>query len=122
MRSSASLMDEFGAALQFFDDFGENWHALSECLRYLDEWIPADAFIVVITNAQSVLIDERPQEASWLIKVLNEVGEWWSRPITDNDRFNRPATPFHTVLQLSQNEIHDARRRFGRLPLLKRKA
>ena len=30
MHGVPELMEEFGAALQFFDDFGENWHALKE--------------------------------------------------------------------------------------------
>src|SRR4030095_2905605 len=38
MRTTRSLMDEVGAALQFFEGFGENWHALQECLEYMDEW------------------------------------------------------------------------------------
>jgi len=30
MRTTPRLMDELGAALQFFYGFGENWHALKE--------------------------------------------------------------------------------------------
>ena len=43
MRSRQGLMNEFGAALQFFEGFGENWHALKDCLSHLDEWMPAEA-------------------------------------------------------------------------------
>ena len=55
MRTKGGLMDEFAASLQFFDGFGENWHALSECLAYLDEWLPADAYILVVEGAEEVL-------------------------------------------------------------------
>ena len=50
MRRLPDLMNEFGAALQFFDGFGENWHALKECLSYLDEWLPATAYVLVVSN------------------------------------------------------------------------
>lgn len=97
-------MDEFGAVFQFFEGFGENWHALNECLCYLDEWLPADAYVLVITDALSVLA-QQPAERQWLFRVLTEVAEWWATPIEDNDRFNRPARPFHTVLQCLEPEL-----------------
>jgi hypothetical protein len=100
MRSKPRLMDEFGAALQFFDGFGENWHALGECLRYLDEWLPAESYILVITDPTQVLCEDL-EERRWLFRVLEEAGEWWSTAIVDNGRFNRSARAFHVVLECS---------------------
>ena len=98
MRTTQSLMDEFGAALQFFDGFGENWDALRECLAYMDEWLPADAYILLIAHADSVLADAGEDELATLLRVLHGTGDWWSKAITDNDRFNRPSRPFHCLL------------------------
>src|SRR5437762_7875149 len=89
MRTTQDLMDEFGAALQFFKDFGENWLALLECLEYMDEWLPADAYILDIEDADSVLADEPPDQMAALLRTLDDAGERWSRPMVDNDRLNR---------------------------------
>jgi len=99
-----SLMDEFAAALQFSDGIGRNWYALGEALCYLDEWLPGDAYILVVTEPLQALALE-PGERRWLLKVLAEAGEWWAKPILDNDRFNRPARPFHAVLQCPSPEL-----------------
>ena len=104
MRTMQSLMDEFGAALQFFEGFGENWHALEECLQYLDEWITADAYILLIEQADKVLIDAGEDQLDALLAAVQNAGEWWSHAITDNDRFNRPALPFHCLFLGSEAE------------------
>jgi hypothetical protein len=114
-------MDEFGAALQFFDAFGENWYALKECLCYLDEWLPGDSYLLVITEPFSVLIKEEDQELSWLIQTIREVGEWWKEPIVNNGRFNRGPIPFHTILQATVAEREEVLRRFGPVPTLTRR-
>jgi hypothetical protein len=105
MRSKADLMNEFGAALQFFEGFGENWVALKECLIYLDEWTCADAYVLVVEQAEEVLALEQADQMEALLKTLQEVGEWWSKPITDNGRYNRKAIPFHTLLNYSEDKI-----------------
>jgi hypothetical protein len=97
MRTTQSLMDEFGAALQFFDGFGENWDALRECLGYMDEWLAADAYVLLIEHADSVLADEDENELATLLRVVHGAGDWWSKAITDNDRFTRPARSFHCL-------------------------
>ena len=97
MRTTQSLMDEFGAALQFFKGFGENWYALEECLGYMDEWLPAEAYILLIEQAESILADEDEDQLAALLVTMHRVGEWWSRAVTDNDRFNRAALPFHCL-------------------------
>jgi len=42
MSTQQDLFNEFGAALQFGDYFGENWNAFNECINDLD-WIEAAA-------------------------------------------------------------------------------
>ncbi len=99
-RDVPGLMSEFGAAFQFFEGFGENWHALEECLCYLDEWLPGEGYVVVVERAEELLSDA-PDELRWFVAVMNDVAGWWSQPVVDNDRFNRPARPFQVVLELS---------------------
>lgn len=104
MRTTPDLMDEFGASLQFFGGFGENWYALEECLDYLDEWLPADAYVLVIEGAEELLRDESPEQMAALLITLKNAGDWWSKPITDNDRFNRSAIPFHVLFNVGEKE------------------
>lgn len=103
MRSTAGLMNEFGAALQFFDGFGENWPALAECLSYLDEWLPGAGYILVIEHAEQLLTDER-RELPALLRTIERAAKFWSEPIVDNGRFDRPARPFHVLMNLSDDK------------------
>ncbi|MEM7049911.1 MAG: barstar family protein [Acidobacteriota bacterium] len=109
MRTVQGLMNEFPAALQFFDDFGENWYALEECLSYLDEWLPADAYILVIERCEELLKDE-PGELTTFLKVLHAVGSFWSQTIDDKSRFSRKAIPFNVLLHFSQDSGKKLRR------------
>jgi hypothetical protein len=118
MRTVQGLMDEFGSALQFFDGFGENWSALDECLSYLDEWLAADAYILIVTRPEELLAQEDNEDLLQFCRLINTVGEWWSRAITNNDRFNRGPVPFHVVLRCDQDKLEEAKRRFPTVPLL----
>lgn len=117
MKTLQNLMNEFGAALQLFDGFGENWHALGECLSYLDEWMPASSYLLIISHPTEILIEE-PDQITWLFRTLEEAGQWWSKPIRDNGRFNRGSVPFHTVLRVSPEDTDEALSRFPDIPRL----
>jgi hypothetical protein len=104
MRTYEGLMNEFSAALQFFYGFGENWPALNECLCYLDEWLPAEAYVIVIECAEEVFREESDHEIHALLDNLHDVGEWWAKPITDNGRFNRGPIPFHILFNFSAGQ------------------
>ena len=118
MRSIDGLMDEFGSALQFFDEFGENWYALEDCLSTLDEWDLPDAFLLVITDPLQVLEDVPPENLAWLINILSDTGAWWAKPIIDNPPFSRPAVPFHVVLQCGPGEEVPCAQKYGEIPIL----
>lgn len=118
MCSQQGLMDEFGAALQFFDDFGENWNALEECLQTLDEWLPGDSYVLVITSPLHLLKLERAEVLGWFLDTLNDTGAWWSQPIVGQGRFDRPAIPFHVVLQVGIHEIPGLAPALRALPIL----
>ena len=118
MRTRQGLMDEFGAALQFFDGFGENWYALRDCLRYLDECLPGDCYLLIVTSPAHLLEQEGGEELYWFLRTLDEVGEWWAQPVTGEGRFDRPAIPFHTVLQVAEHEISGLAPALSKLPIL----
>lgn len=105
MRTTEALMNEFGAALQLFDGFGENWYALEECLGYLDEWLPADAYVLIVEQAEELLRDEKLDQMESFLKTLEAAGEYWSKPVLDNDRFDRAAIPFHVLLHVSNDAV-----------------
>ncbi len=109
MRTVQALMDEFAAALQFFDGFGENWYALKDCLCYLDESFPADAYILVVEQAEFVLMDEHEGAMAALLLTLHETGDWWSNPVNDNGRFSRLAIPFHTIFNIGDLKLQRTR-------------
>jgi RNAse (barnase) inhibitor barstar len=92
-RTAAGLFDEFGAALQFPDYFGENWDALLDCLRDL-EWLTADAYLLVVTEGELVL-DREVKQFKTLVEVLAEAAEEWAKA-EDSQGVVRP---FHIVFQ-----------------------
>ena len=100
MRTVDDLMSEFGAALQFFGGFGENWPALVECLSYLDEWLPADAYVLIVERSEEVLADE-PADLPALMSAIDSAGRSFSVPVTSPERFTRPAIPFHALFNFS---------------------
>ena len=103
MRTTTALFDEFAAALQFPDYFGENWNALDECLADLS-WMPADRYVVIITRASEVLADESKEMLGLLRDVLAKAGASLAEPIARGESWDRPAVPFHVVLQVPPSE------------------
>jgi len=101
MKTAASLFDEFAAALQFPYYFGENWDALDECITDLS-WLPADAYILLITDAQSVLSEEDESQLNTLVAVLQGAGDEWGRPVETSEPWARPAVAFHVLFQCDE--------------------
>jgi hypothetical protein len=100
MHTLGALMSEVGAALQFSDSFGENWYALEESLCYLDEWLPALAYVIVVERAEEVLSGDTEQLRA-LLKTFDAAGEFWSHPVVGPERFEREPVPFHLLLNVS---------------------
>jgi RNAse (barnase) inhibitor barstar len=98
-RTREALFNEFAAALQFPYYFGENWPAFNECLADL-EWISAPAGIVILVyEAAQLLEDEHPGDMAVLVKAINNAGTTFGQPVADGEWWDRPAVPFHVVLQ-----------------------
>jgi len=102
MKTVQDLMNEFSASLQFFEQFGENWYALSDCLQIdLEQWMPFDGILLVIKRAEEILSLENEQ-LIWLLVVIQEVGTYWKQPITDDERYKRNACPFRVLFETSE--------------------
>lgn len=97
-RTYPAFMDEVGAALQFFSGFGENWSAVEDLLRIMDEWLPGSGYVLLIDDAELLFLDEEA-ELEVFGQVLDLVGKYWAEPVVGNGRFNRVAMPFHVVLE-----------------------
>ena len=112
MKTVQAMFDEMAAALQFPDYFGENWPAFGECLADLD-WLPAgNGYAIAILNAADVLADE-PRGLEVLVRILNRVASEWSEPVAVGEPWDRPAIPFHIVLQIPENRMKSVRKRWS---------
>jgi RNAse (barnase) inhibitor barstar len=100
-RTSQALFDEFAAALQFPYYFGENWDAFDECLTDL-EWLPADAYVLLIENSTHLLETETSDRLSTFFQVLEGAGREWGT--LAGGQFPRPAKSFHVLLQCTLEE------------------
>ena len=106
MHSSGSFMNEVAAALHLSNAFvggewGENWSALLDALTCLDEWLPAEAFVIDVRRADELLVEEGSDELSAFLLTMNDAAGRWAEPIVDNGRFDRPARPFHVLLDVA---------------------
>ncbi len=95
-RSPEGTLKEFSRALEFPDYCGCTWDALEECLTDL-EWLPAKGYVVLITDAQSVIPDDEV-EYETLLEILNDVGEAWSKGQTSSGQ----RAPFHVFFGVSE--------------------
>jgi RNAse (barnase) inhibitor barstar len=103
MRTAQALFDEVGAALQFPDYFGENWPALDECLTDL-AWMPAHRYVLVVVRSLDVLMNEKRDMLHLFGDVLADAAEEWARPVRRGESWDRPAIPFHVILQIQRGE------------------
>jgi len=71
-----ALFSGMASALAFPDYFGMNWDALDECLRDLDDWAPAQGYVLVIREATSFWT-QAPKLAGKLVESWQFcAGEW----------------------------------------------
>lgn len=112
MHSTSALMDEFSAALQFPYYFGANWPALGECLADMDWLLPTTGLVVLIWNAERVLMDEPSEELEALVTVIGKASSEYAEPIDRGEWWDRPAVPFHVVLQATGDAAEDASMRW----------
>src|SRR4051794_24484168 len=53
-----SLFDEWAAALQFPDYFGENWDAFADCLRDVHRFGDKSAIVIGVIDADKLLAND----------------------------------------------------------------
>jgi RNAse (barnase) inhibitor barstar len=103
MRRLSDLYDEFAAALQFPNYFGENWDALEECLIDL-EWLPATGYVLLILNTIEVLSEEPEKQFETLVNVLSRTCEEWTHA--------KNPKPFRVILHCTNAaDVENLRRR-----------
>ena len=78
MPTVGAVFDEFAAAFQFPDYFGENKDAFDECMRDLEEFVgAARGYVVVVRDAAQLLRDE-PAELAWFADAMAFYAAEWS--------------------------------------------
>ncbi len=97
MKNWPDAMLEIEAKLEFPAYFGRNFAALDECLGDM-EWLPADAYLIVVEYASVVLRDEPGDEAVLLFQLFDRVGREWAEGTLLGANWERKPTPFHTIL------------------------
>lgn len=113
MRTYQGLFDEFAAALQFPSYFGENSSAFDECLTDLSWLPPQSGYVLVVTEPGEVLADAGSvDDLAWLVRSLTRAQAEWASPVDDGEWWDRPAVPFHVVLQCAADERSSTRDRW----------
>ncbi|MEM9299810.1 MAG: barstar family protein [Bacteroidota bacterium] len=110
MKTKEGLFNQFAQAFKFPEYFGENWSAFNDCVTDLG-WITADAYSVLLLNSEFILADESSDQFDIFIRIISEAADEWSKPVAENDRWDRLAIPFHIIFQASgENTTHFAER------------
>ena len=111
MMNWGGVFYELAAVFQFPDYFGKNYNALDDCITDLD-WLPAEGYLLVIKNSASLLIEESDDDdLEGLLYLLSEAGKEWATPVNIGEWWDREGLPFHTILQMSEDEMPGFRSR-----------
>lgn len=73
-RTLSSCFDEFAASIQFPYYFGENWNAFKDCITDLG-WINCGSLVIVVFDADQLLINEPSKEFEVLVRILQNARE-----------------------------------------------
>jgi hypothetical protein len=106
MRTVDRLFDEFAAALQFPDYFGENWPAFNECLADMD-WLAMNNGVAIAVLQPGEVLADSPVELEVLVRAITDAAETYAEPISLGEWWDRPAVPFHVVLHAGPGESDD---------------
>jgi RNAse (barnase) inhibitor barstar len=110
----SSFFDEFALRLDFPDYFGHNWSALKDCLVDL-AWLPGFAYVLVIYQSRYLLQKEEESKTASFVRVIESAAKEWAAPISLGEDWDRPAIPFHLVLQETPDNLPLLRTRFQQL-------
>ncbi|MGH7626152.1 MAG: barstar family protein [Gemmatimonadaceae bacterium] len=98
MQTVTTLCDEMGAALQFPYYFGGNFNAIEDCLTDLD-WLPGNSYVLVVTDAPSVLARADPDDVEAFLALLARVHEYWQH---GGDAPGSEPVPFDVILHATE--------------------
>jgi barstar (barnase inhibitor) len=113
MRSVGALMNEVAAALRFPHYFGENWAALDECLSDMEWLLPSKGIVLVVRDAELVLIDEDAEALDAFVAALRNASNEYGEAVELGEAWDRPAVPFHVVLQATSEASTETSRRWS---------
>jgi RNAse (barnase) inhibitor barstar len=102
MTRTDELHNEVAAALQFPWYYGENWAAFDECINDLD-WMPADFYFLIITEAEELLSKEEDGELSVFLQILQKAAIEWSGEAESLDEPKRSPASFCVVFQANDH-------------------
>jgi len=102
MRTSAGFYDEFARALALPDYFGRNLNALGECLADPDV-MRGGGFAILIRHGAEMLCEAPAEALDGAVDTLEAAGAEWAVPVTTGNAGDRPAAPFHTIVQLDRS-------------------
>jgi hypothetical protein len=102
MGTKKGFYEELIRVFSLPDYFGRNLNALNGCLTDNDI-LRGLAFIVVIVDGDFLLVKEGQQALSGFLDTLSFVGKEWGYTCESGEAWDRPAIPFHTIIQNSNN-------------------
>ena len=103
------LFDEFAAAFQFPDYFGENWDAFNECINDLD-WISAKGYFIFI-SCFDLFLKSYEQDLKIFVEVMEAAGKSWTNAENENANWEKLSTPFHIILHAEKEKEVEVRTR-----------
>ena len=103
-RSLPAFYKEISAALQFPIGFGNNIHALEDCLGDLD-WIRGNSIAVVVWDASEFLVDETADLATSVLCAIERACVEQSNPVNAGWPSNQPARALHFLFVLRGHEV-----------------
>lgn len=71
------LIRNLAVGFSFPGYFGGNWDAVDECLRDLEDWLPAQGYVLVVSGAEELWRRE-PRFAGRLIESWLAAAEHWT--------------------------------------------
>jgi hypothetical protein len=78
----------------------------------MDWLLPTTGLVVLIWNAERVLMEEPSEELEALVAVVGKASCEYAEPIERGEWWDRPAVPFHVVLQVAGDAVEDASMRW----------
>lgn len=87
------ITDEIGAAMGLAGDIASNTYAMVDHLGFLYAHHPAREFVVVVEDADIIPV------LDYWVTVFHRTGERYAEAIDQGAWFDRPALPFHAVLE-----------------------